>query len=157
MSVKIRPAEHGDEDAISALNRLVQDKHADSVPWLFKRTYLDEGAIKSILDRDDTTLFVACANGKVIGYVYGQTRQVPESALTNPYVALHVNHISLLPKYQGQGIGRQLMNHIRDRAKKSKIQRLTVSYWTFNDQAKAFFDSCGMETYLELAWDDLTE
>ena len=128
MFVGIQTGIHGDAAAISALNGVVQSKHADAISWLFKRTCLDEEAIKKILDREETTLLVACVENEIVGYVYGQTRQFPDSLLTNAYSALHVNHIAIFPEYQGRRIGRELMGGIREIAKKSKIDRLTVDY-----------------------------
>ena len=157
MPVDIRTGNHGDAAAISALNGVVQNKHADAISWLFKRTCLDEEAIKKILDREDTTLLVACVDSEIVGYVYGQTRQVPDSLLTNSYSALHVNHIAVFPEYQGQRIGRALMSGIREIAKERKLDRLMVSYWMFNDQARSFFESTGMQPYLELAWEGLSD
>jgi len=156
MIVKIRPGNYGDARSISALNQLVQDKHSDAVPWLFKPRFLDDEAIKTILDRKDTTLLVACVDDKVVGYAYGQIKEIPETSLTNSYTAMHVHHISVFPEFQDLGIGRSLMRGIREIANKHQMDRLTVNYWIFNDQAKRFFRSFGMQPYLELAWEELT-
>src|SRR5262249_52817434 len=138
MNIEVRPAVERDADTISKLNAVVQTKHVKAVPWLFKEGAWKPDAVKAVLLRPETLMFIAEVQAESTGYVYAEARQFPETSLTYAYGAAHVHHISVHDKYRRTGVARALMAAVDRAARDRGIERLTADVWAFNDEAIGF-------------------
>ena len=155
MALNIRDAEKSDAKDISTLNAVVQAKHVNAVPWLFKEAQLDPQSIHSLMEKDDTVLYVADVDGSVAGYIFAQERHYPDTPLTYPYVAFHVHHICVASNFRRQGIGSALIDAVRMAASCMQVRRLTVDVWDFNEDAKRLFERAGISAYQLRLWQAL--
>lgn len=154
MGISIHKATDDDVSAISALNQIVQCRHAQALPWLFKDVALEAATITKLLGREGSLLLLARMDGKPVGYVFAQTRHIPESALTNAYATMHVNHIAVHETARRSGIGRALVEAVKLIAREQNIRRVTADIWSFNDEAAGFFRGCGLAPYLMCWWEE---
>lgn len=79
MTVPVCRATDSDTEAIAALNQIVQQLHADEVPWMFKTEGLTPQAFTSIMKHKDTLMFVAESGGETAGYLFAQLRHHNET------------------------------------------------------------------------------
>ena len=49
--------------------------------------------------------------------------------------------------FRRQGVGRELMNFLRDDAKKKGFSSIELDMWTFNKSAEIFYESIGFHTF----------
>ena len=85
------------------------------------------------LRRNPTTSFVAEDNGKIVGTI----------------LAGHdgrrglFHHVSVLPEYQKQGIGKMLVDHAMDALEKEGITKVLLVVFKDNDNGNAFWEHLG--------------
>jgi len=156
--MEIRRARTEDAEAISSLNRSVQTLHARAYPHLFKPPAPDTftpDEVLAMMAQSGNVFFVATVEGTPAGYAYAQIVHRPESAIRRAIDLIYVHHFSVDEAFQGRGIGRELMAAVRDLARAESISRLELDVWSFNDQARAFFERQGFSVYNQRLWMDL--
>jgi GNAT superfamily N-acetyltransferase len=156
MSIEIRTARLEDAAAISLLNREVQDKHAEAIPELFKSAGLEPGDALAILRQPRNLVFLAVQDGEPAGYIYAELRDLPETPLTFGYRTVHIHHIAVRRGQRRAGIGQALLARTAVAARDAGASRLTADYWTFNEEAAAFFARQGLVPYVMRTWCLLT-
>lgn len=89
--------------------------------------------------QNNSTIFVAGENGKLIGYLFvlgGSVKRTKHSA----YLVM-----GILQEYRGQGIGTKLFDKATNWASKHKISRLELTVVTNNESGVALYKKCGFE------------
>jgi GNAT superfamily N-acetyltransferase len=76
----------------------------------------------------------------------------PETSLTLAYEMVHIHHISVGSEYRRQGVGRALLGAARACGLELGIELLTLDVWSFNEDARAFFQRNGFNPYIERLW-----
>lgn len=104
---------------------------------------------KSIEDKDHSC-FIAEVEGKAVGYVI-------VSSVTNLYRAVNpiceIDNMYVEEAYRRHGVGKLLMQCVKDWAKEHNAKRIRVGAFTQNENALAFYESNGFgaaNTYLEI-------
>jgi ribosomal protein S18 acetylase RimI-like enzyme len=152
----IRLATESDAEAISALNRAIQQLHADALPQLFKppsdATFPPE-EVRGLLRSPHQRVYLALAEeptgavpvgsvagGSVaVGYASVQICRQGGSAMRHAQDYLYIHHIAVAPARQRQGHGGRLLEAVRELARQENIAVVELDMWAFNAQAKAFF------------------
>ena len=62
--------------------------------------------------------------------------------------AAHLGQISVLPIYQGEGIGRALVERALEAAKASALARVTLAVTRANERAARLYENCGFRPHL---------
>lgn len=57
---------------------------------------------------------------------------------------LEIENIGVRPEHRSKGIGRALIQHVREYAKANGYDRLYVAAYWKNEKARAFYKSCGL-------------
>lgn len=122
--VKIRVMKIADFDGICE----VWKKHKGTNP-------VDDSAegFAKYIRRNPTTSFVAEDNGKIVGTI----------------LAGHdgrrglFHHVSVLPEYQKQGIGKMLVDNAMDALEKEGITKVLLVVFKDNDNGNAFWEHIG--------------
>jgi ribosomal protein S18 acetylase RimI-like enzyme len=152
LEIQIRLAIKTDAAAISTLNSLVQAKHVAAEPWLFKHVEITPEHINALIAKEDAVILVATCNTGIVGYCYAQKRSHPETSLTSPYLAFHIHHICVDPRFRRNGIGRALIEVTRDTAQQMGATKLTADVWDFNAEAKSLFLASDMSLFQLRFW-----
>jgi ribosomal protein S18 acetylase RimI-like enzyme len=146
-----------DSVEIAFLNRDIQILHNSMYPWRFKE--FDFGPVndffKNMIGSENHYFFIIKDNSQALGYIWFEIREYQENAFLNAYKSIFVHHLSIAIEYQNQGLGKQLMNKVRDFANERDIKRIELDYWSSNESAKKFYEKIGFNTYREFVYRDL--
>ena len=147
--MQIRRATKTDLKAITGLNAHVQMLHAEALPDLFKVPVTPDfsaGFIAERLADPDSYFFIGSLDGADIGYIYA--RLVNQHAMRY----LYIDQISVLPDYQRQGFGEQLIQRVKELAGEKGIEVIALDVWAFNTKARDFFAKQGFVTSITRMW-----
>src|SRR5262245_19692719 len=155
MEIVISPATDADADAISALNREVQGVHAAALPWLFKPQGPDTFPISDVCElvaKPENVLLLARVGPAPAGYVYAEIVKRPETSLRYAYAMIYLHHISVATAFRRRGVGRALIEAVRQIGSRHGLTTLALDVWSFNEPARRFFRRCGLTPYYERLW-----
>lgn len=141
MSVLVRPALHGDIDALASLSRILVAWHGQHYPEAFRADVSDEALtaffVKQLAD-PDASIAIAERAGEPVGYIYFRRRPQSGGAFTLPRPAqIYVEHIAVLSGLRRQGVGAALMAYAE--AQGSAGSEVVLETMSLNLAAQAFF------------------
>lgn len=143
----IRRAAEKDIDGINRLLRQVLEVHHEGRPDLFKtgaKKYNDD-ELARILDDDGTPVFVAAdEDGNVLGYAFCVFIQHSDDNILTEIKTLYIDDLCVDENIRGQHIGKSLYEYVLDFAKKSGCYNVTLNVWYCNENARKFYEKCGL-------------
>lgn len=153
--MKIRLANKTDADIISSLNNEVQRIHANALPQIFKQpskdTYASSEFIK-IIQKPDNFIFICYDSDEPVGYIFVEIINYPETSYQYSMYVLYIQHISVKQSHRGKGIGKALIQHVNNLARERKISLIMLDLWSFNINAREFFNKNGFSVFNEKMW-----
>ena len=144
--MKIRKAIATDGLLLSSLCMDVQRLHAEHRPDFFKMPASDDFAVTyfdEVLADPAVAIYIAEKEGQAIGYVFCKLFERPETPFTYVNRFLNIEHISVRPEAQRQGVGRALLKRAQELAQEIGVTKIQLGSWSFNTQAHAFFEKHG--------------
>lgn len=155
--ITIRRGEERDIPQIEELLYQVHKVHADGRPDLFvpgAKKYTRE-ELSAILSDDTRPVYVAEAEGAVLGYAFCVYQQ-PESGNMYPQKTLYIDDLCVSRESRGQHVGTRLYEHVVAQARVAGCHSVTLNVWACNQSAVDFYrhlgmkiQKYGMETLLE--------
>jgi ribosomal protein S18 acetylase RimI-like enzyme len=156
MTIVVRRATDADAELVSALNADVQAIHAAALPWWFKPPKPDTFPAKEFFallpERPESLVFLAYADRQPAGYAYAEVVHRPETSHTFAFEMVHIHHISVASEFRRRGVGSALLGAVRASGLELGIGLLTPDVWSFNKDARAFFQRNGFSPYIEQLW-----
>jgi diamine N-acetyltransferase len=155
MTIAVRRATAADAELVSALNADVQAIHAAVMPWRFKPPNPDTfpaREVVALLEKPESLMFLAHADGKPAGYAYAEVVHRPETSLTFAFEMVHIHHVSVGSEFRRQGAGTALLDAVRASGLELGIELFLLDVWAFNDDARTFFQRNGFSRYTERLW-----
>ena len=150
--MNIRLATLDDIDALVRLNAEVQKLHADALPYLFKQPDNPTGIMADFRERiladPEGHVFLAEIDGEPAGYAYAHVNHRLDNAYTYAFDTIYIDQIGVKSVYQGQGVGRALIQAVFEWARTENISRVTLDTGAFNTNAQAFFKKQGFEFFI---------
>lgn len=152
MSIRIRNAVPQDCLKIRPLQEESTSVHQQGRPDLFKGTthyYTPEEFQEKLNDPNNTLLIAEDETGAVVGYVSAtliSNRNHPDFFDYNLFCIVD---ICVSSAHRRQGIGTQLFEACKTRAKELNCQTMDLRVWSFNQAAIAFYESCGMHNRVQ--------
>jgi ribosomal protein S18 acetylase RimI-like enzyme len=145
MSIKIRPADPGDADALGRMGAGLARLHHDWDPERFLLEDDVEEGYRWWLTRESknkkAVVLVAELDGKIVGYAYGRAEPRDWNLLLDAYGGFH--DLWLEPEARGSGLGEQLVREMVQRLKAMGVPRIVLSTSAKNDAAQRFFAKLG--------------
>lgn len=140
----LEPAKLSDREAVNRIDLQVNDLHVAWRPDIFR--HCDEGLPEGFFAEcvQNQTLYVARRNGAVIGFVIFFTWQTNGPASV-PSKVLDLDAIAIDESYRHQGIGRMIMEDIREIAKELGCNDIQLSVYPQNEKAVRFYEKCGFK------------
>jgi ribosomal protein S18 acetylase RimI-like enzyme len=155
MTIVVRRATAADAELVSALNADVQAIHAAAMPQRFKPPAPAAFPAKeafALLEKPEGLVFLAYADRQPAGYAYAEVVHRPETSHTFAFAMVQIHHISVASEFRRQGVGSALLGAVRASGLELGIALLTLDVWSFNEDARAFFERNGFSPYIERLW-----
>lgn len=146
--MKIRRATATDSLLLSSFCMDVQRLHAEHRPDFFKMPASDDFAVTyfdEVLADPAVTIYIAEIEAQAVGYIFCKLFERPETPFNYANRFLNVEHISVSPDAQGQGIGAALLKRVEELAQEIGVTKIQLGSWNFNTPAHAFFEKHGFE------------
>ena len=142
----IRKANKADIKCIIELLHQVDMVHHKIRPDLFKpnTTKYNGQELESILNNSNNPIFVYDDEG-VSGYAFCQITEVKDHRLLEDIKTLYIDDICVDEDARGKHIGKALYEYVRDYAKKTGCNNITLNVWEGNDPALSFYKNMGMK------------
>lgn len=142
----IRKAEKKDIPQIETLLYQVAKVHSDGRPDLFQagtKKYSSE-ELNELLEDYIRPIYVAEEEGKILGYAFCIFQENYSNLLTH-IKTLYIDDLCVLEGIRGKGVGTKLYQHVIKIAKQSGCYNVTLNVWACNEEAKAFYEKCGLD------------
>ena len=148
MTITVRRAKENDITAILELLKQVNRVHHEGRPDLFKLTTKYTGEeLRTIIDNDETPVFVADLDGRILGHGFCILQRPQNTNLQHDILTLYIDDICVDEAARGQHVGTKIYEHILDFAKGRGCYNVTLNVWTCNPGAMKFYESLGLEPF----------
>ena len=147
MDFIIRTAVPEDCHRILPLQEQISKLHFEGRPDLFKdeiRTYT-EVQFEEWINSPTHVLLIAELNGEIAGYAFSWVIQYRDHPTYRDFDSFYIDDICVLEKFRRKGIGRALIERCKEEAKQLGCKNVDLGVWSFNKNAVAFYESCGMK------------
>lgn len=145
--MNIRRAKDMDMEGINKLLYEVLMVHHTGRPDLFKsdaKKYTDD-ELRAIIADDSRPIFVVVdEKEEVIGYAFCVFQQHVNNNILTDIKTLYIDDLCVDEKRRGMHIGKQLYEYVVDFAKKQGCYNLTLNVWSCNENARKFYERCGL-------------
>ncbi len=141
----IREIDASEADLLVPLNDVVQGLHTDIRPDVFRSPARDDLVeyFKGWLKEPDVSCVVLIKDSVAIGYALFEVQISEQSPLTQEQTRGVLHHLAVLPEFQRQGYGRELVAEVKKRLADQGIEQVVADIWTFNAGSRALFSSLG--------------
>ena len=147
MTPIIERATAQDIDGINHLLEQVLLVHHKGRPDLFRssgKKYTTEELAKLLAD-DSRPVFTAKeTDGQILGYAFCILSQYQDHNIMTNFKSLYIDDLCVDESTRGQHIGRALFDYVKDYAKKQGCYNLTLNVWSCNENARRFYEHCGL-------------
>lgn len=146
--MKIRRALGKDIPAISKLLGEVLEIHAAIRPDIFipGTTKYTAEELTEILNDNQKPVYVAVdENDEVLGYAFTQLQEQPFSTNMVQFRSLFIDDLCVDSSQRSQGVGRALLDHVKEEAKRLDCYEVTLNVWEGNDSAINFYKKNGLK------------
>jgi len=93
----------------------------------------------------DFQMIVAKDGEKVVGACVAEIKHVGDGEVTNTRDILFIEYIVVSDEYKRKGIGRKMLDYMKDFAKKNNILSLELTVWGYNVGAIEFYEKNDMK------------
>ena len=147
MPIVIRRARPGDHLLIRELQQEVAALHYEGRPDLFQKEgrFYSEEAFSRLLADPDEWIWIAEADGKAVGYAFALVQRARNNATFRDFNRFYIDDVCVSSACQRQGIGRMLMEECKRQARLSHCHTIDLGVWSFNRNAIAFYEGCGLK------------
>lgn len=139
----IRNIRIDDYEIVDKLMQQLHKIHVDGRPDLFtplEHPYTKEEFEKMVCD-NDTISIAAEEEHIIIGICFASMRN--KSGMVSMRTA-YIDDLVVAKEFQHKGVARALFKEVENQAKSLGANRLDLTVWSFNEDAKSFYESLGM-------------
>lgn len=140
--VQIRPATPADSDAVAALAHRLEEgvaKWRDEAAVAAAVREWVRGSMEKV-DREDHAVFVADAEGAVVGFI-----SVGEQRHWSGAIDAGIGELVVAIEHSGRGVGRRLVDAAIEWARERALERVTLSTGAANQNARSFYRALGFD------------
>ncbi len=145
--MNIRRANENDLSSVARLLEQVAAVHAAIRPDIFRagaRKYTDE-ELTGIFADDETPVFAAEEDGKVLGYAFCVIKRLRDNRLMFDTDTLYIDDLCVDESARGKGVGARLYAYAKAFAREKSCASVTLNVWEGNEGAKKFYEKMGLK------------
>jgi ribosomal protein S18 acetylase RimI-like enzyme len=149
MQFTIRAARAEDYGALCELFESVDALHRSRFPSWFQRPEgpaRDEEYILRQIEEPDARLYIAEAEGQIVGFVSAFVRDTPSVPILVPRRFAFVDNLFVREDLRRAGIGRALMTQVEQWALAQEASEMELTVYEFNIDAIEFYRGLGYAT-----------
>ena len=144
----IRRAQLKDIEGINRLLYQVNNVHEAIRPDIFVKDSkkYNDGELAEIIKNDSTPVYVNVdEKGNILGYCFC-IYQIQEANENMKYrKVLYIDDLCVDENCRGRHIGKELYKYVTAVAIENNCSSITLNVWEGNDNARAFYDGCGLK------------
>lgn len=150
MEIAIRKAQKEDFGIVTKLLLQIAEVHREGRPDLFKsnaRKYSEEEYLE-ILKDGESPVFVAqdTETKQVLGYAFCKILVYEEDSVFKEHRSLYLDDLCVDETIRGAGIGRRLMEFLKEYARQKGCYNIELNVWECNPAAISFYEKNGFLT-----------
>ncbi len=143
----IRPATVDDFEEIFALSRSLSDMHIKSRPDIFKAApEQTKKEFKNALKKNEYFITVIEDGGKIIGFAKWMLYVTKNNEVLFDLTSAMIYELIISDDCRHKGLGKKLFDKVVEFAKEKGANVIELDVWSFNENARKFYDSLGMTT-----------
>lgn len=145
----VRFAEEKDLPQVNELRRQVSELHVNGRPDIFRPGFCQEmqDRVYEMWRGENSDVIVAERDGVICGMACVEYLTKQESPYNLERRIYYITEFGVDTACQRQGVGRELMEFMRDDARGRGYSRIELDMWTFNDGALQFYEAVGFQTF----------
>ena len=145
----IRFAKEDELDRINVLRKQVNDLHVEGKPDVFKPGFNEElqNYVYYIFKDPEQKIVVADKDGEICGFAILHHIYKPENPFMKVRDYLDIDEFCVDEKHRREGIATAMVEFIKNFAIDQGYHRLELNMWEFNQDALAFYEAAGFETF----------
>jgi ribosomal protein S18 acetylase RimI-like enzyme len=148
MNVRVREANESDFGSLCMLFAEENRFHAALVPEYIKTTpqILTQEEWRDFLTSSTTRLFVCANEAALLGAIIVALKDEPENRWQQSRRTGYIEDLIVTETARGRGIGKQLMEIVRDWVLSQGVQVMELNVWEANAGACRFYESLGFKS-----------
>ena len=145
----IRFAKEDELERINVLRKQVNDLHVEGKPDVFKPGFNEElqNYVYYIFKDPEQKIVIADKDGEICVFAILHHIYKPENPFMKVRDFLDIDEFCVDEKHRREGIATALVEFIKNFAKEQGYHRLELNMWEFNQDALAFYEAAGFETF----------
>ena len=145
----IRFAKEDELERINVLRKQVNDLHVEGKPDVFKPGFNEElqNYVYYIFKDPEQKIVVADKDDEICGFAILHHIYRPENPFMKVRDFLDIDEFCVDEKHRREGIATAMVEFIKNFAKEQGYHRLELNMWEFNQDALAFYEAAGFETF----------
>ena len=145
----IRFAKEDELERINVLRKQVNDLHVEGKPDVFKPGFNEElqNYVYYIFKDPEQKIVVADKDGEICGFAILHHIYKPENPFMKVRDFLDIDEFCVDEKHRREGIATGMVEFIKNFAIEQGYHRLELNMWEFNQDALAFYEAAGFETF----------
>ncbi len=147
--MEIRFAREDELEKVNVLRKQVNDLHVEGKPDVFKPGFCRElqDFVHAIWQDKEQEIVVAEDDGQLCGFAVLHHINKPENPFMYERDFLDIDEFCVDREHRRQGVATKLVEFIKEYAREKGFKRLELNMWEFNQDALAFYEAAGFETY----------
>ena len=130
-----------DVNAIKGLYETLFEDMSKLQPDFFRAAGQDGDFIKSVIESGSDDIFLAKENQQVLGFALVQQKSTPPFPCFVPLQYAYLLDLVVASDQRGRGIGRQLIQAVKDWAAARKLEYIELGVLTQNEGAVRLYES----------------
>ncbi len=145
----VRFAKEEELDQVNVLRKQVNDLHVEGKPEVFKPGFGEElrNFIYDIWSDPEQEIVVADMSGTICGFAVLHHLNRPENPFMMERDYLDIDEFCVDKEHRRKGVASEMISFIKNYAKEKGFHRIEFNMWEFNQDALAFYEASGFETY----------
>ncbi|MGN0498472.1 MAG: GNAT family N-acetyltransferase [Acutalibacteraceae bacterium] len=145
----VRYANYEELEQVNKLRKQVNELHCNGRPDIFRSGFCKEmqDIIFDVWNSENADIIVAERNGVICGFACVEYVVKPLSPYNLERKYYHIVEFGVDEEYRRQGVASEMLDFIREEARKRGLDKIELDMWEFNENALKFYEAVGFKTY----------